>query len=297
MAMAPPRNRRPGYNRKAQYGLFAAYLVAVAGVAGALLLLVISAIDPQGFSALRAMASEIISPVARTVDAGRRTVTGLFENAGAYLDAASKNRALSEEAKRLRTRAIEADALERENRRLRGLLAIPADSQPPVARGRLIGITGSSARRIALLSVGAAAGVRSGMTLAAPEGLVGRVLEVSPTTAKVLLITDPDNVVPVRRVGDGQPAFASGLSDGTIAVKAISFGVNPFKKGDIVVTSGSGGIYQPNTPVARIIRTSREGAIAVPLADPAGIDFVDVRPPFSPAAIQAEASAPPPAAE
>ena len=64
--MAAPSPRRPGYSRKAQYGLFAAYVIAVAGAVAGLLLVLISAFDPTGFAALRGIASEITAPVSRT---------------------------------------------------------------------------------------------------------------------------------------------------------------------------------------------------------------------------------------
>ncbi len=51
--MAPPKNRRPGFSRRAQYGLFLGYVIAAAGALVGAILLVISAIDPTGFASLR----------------------------------------------------------------------------------------------------------------------------------------------------------------------------------------------------------------------------------------------------
>src|SRR3546814_16029452 len=47
--MAPPPSRRHGYNRKAQYGLFASYVIAVAGALLGLLLEIISIFVTIGF--------------------------------------------------------------------------------------------------------------------------------------------------------------------------------------------------------------------------------------------------------
>jgi rod shape-determining protein MreC len=46
--------------------------------------------------------------------------------------------------------------------------------------------------------------------------------------------------------------------------------------GDILLTSGSGGLYQPRTPLAVVIRLTDDGAIARPIADPAITDAVIV---------------------
>jgi rod shape-determining protein MreC len=63
--MAPPSARRPGFSRRAQYGLFLGYVIAVAGVLFAVLLLIVAAIDPRGFSALKGAALDATSPVSR----------------------------------------------------------------------------------------------------------------------------------------------------------------------------------------------------------------------------------------
>src|SRR3546814_221642 len=68
--MAPPPSRRPGYNRKAQYGLFASYVIAVAGALLGLLLAIISIFDPTGFGVVRNMTAEITRPVSLTLQGG-----------------------------------------------------------------------------------------------------------------------------------------------------------------------------------------------------------------------------------
>ena len=45
--MAPPKNRRPGFSKRAQYSIFASYLLGILGAVVALLLLLISFVDPQ----------------------------------------------------------------------------------------------------------------------------------------------------------------------------------------------------------------------------------------------------------
>jgi len=64
-------------------------------------------------------------------------------------------------------------------------------------------------------------------------------------------------------------------------------GRNSFKRGDIIITSGTGGLYPPLIPIARVIRLDDDGAVALPLADPSNISFAVVEPPYEPAA-QAE---------
>jgi rod shape-determining protein MreC len=94
-----------------------------------------------------------------------------------------------------------------------------------------------------------------------------------------------------RLVRGGLPVIATGRGDGTIDVRPLEVGRNPFRRNDIIVTSGTGGLYPPLWPIARIVKLDDDGAIAVPLADPSKVSFALVEPPFEPTAI-AEAARP-----
>lgn len=291
--MAPPPNRRPGFSRKAQYSLFAAYVLAVAGAALAGLLLVISIADPTGFAALRSAGAEITAPVARFFNSIRRTTNDAATNVSAYFDAASKNAALTAETKKNRIKLIEAKAIRIENLRLRSLLKIVDDTPEQVAVGRLISSTGSSSRRVATLSIGSNYNVVSAQPVRGSDGLIGRIIEVGPTTARVLLITDAENLVPVMRASDGLPAFATGLANGMVIIKPINLGESPFHPGDLIVTSGNGGLYPPNIPFARVIEKTGEGALARPMADPSNTPYAIVLESYQAPAREAQQSVAP----
>lgn len=279
--MAPPRHRRPGFSRRAQYSLFVTYVLAIAGAVVAGVLLLISIADPTGFAALRAGAAELTAPVARGFHAIRRSIAGVGENTSAYLDAASQNAALKRQVAANRTKLIEADALRAENAQLKMLLNLQKEAGDQlVAIGNLVSSTASSSRRIAILSAGSSDGVAPGYPVRAARGLIGRVIETSPNTAKVLLLSDAENVIPVIRVPDGLPALASGLGDGTIMVRPVDLGVNNFKRGQVMTTSGSGGLYPPNIPFAIIVRKTSDGALARPIASAASSEHVIVLKPY-----------------
>lgn len=278
--MAPPNNRRPGFSKRAQYSIFASYLLGILGAVLGLLLLLISFIDPQGFSALRTIGAETMAPVSKTLS----EMGGVTGNAGdeisAYFNAASKNAAMQRELEQNRTEILEARALRQENERLRRLLKLNEEVPDSIAMARLISSTASSSRRIATLGVGSNSGLESGQPVRSPEGLVGRILETGPTTARVLLVSDGKNVTPVQRASDSLPAFATGRGDGTVDIQPINIGSNPFKAGDLMITSGSGGLYSPGIPVAIVIRKTETGAIGRVLANPAKVSHAIVQPIF-----------------
>ncbi len=274
--MAPPSNRRTGFSRRAQYTTFFAYIVAVLGALLGGALLFASLNEPDRFAPARSAATDASAPVARAAAAGRQEGRGLWNALAGYFVSGREHARLRREVAEARVKLVEAQATAEENRRLKALLQLAAQDPRPVATALLIGSTSSSARRFATVSAGRDKGVTVGMPVRSTMGLVGRVLEVGRTTSRVLLITDSESIVPVRRAADALPAFATGRADGQLQVRLINLGLNPLKVGDVLVTSGSGGLYHPGTPVAVVSVLTRDGAIARVLSDPATSDFVTI---------------------
>jgi rod shape-determining protein MreC len=280
--MAPPTNRRGGFSRRAQYGLFASYVIAIAGLFIGLLLAVTARFDPEGHAAIQGVFADVTSPLSGAARSAVGGVSAGVDGVSAYIEAGSKNAAMEAELRANRTKLIEAQALARENARLRLLVKLHESNADIVATARLIASTGASTRRFATLSAGAVQGVAAGQPVRSSDGLIGRVVMASQISSRVLLITDGGNVVPVKRVGDGMPALATGRGDGAVDIRALEAGSNPFKVGDVFVTSGAGGVYPPDVPVAIARVSNRDLAIARPFADPNRLDFAIVLPPYVP---------------
>jgi rod shape-determining protein MreC len=290
--MAPPKFRRSGHSKKAQFSAFTGYLAAATGVLIGAVLLVIALSRPGSFADVRSEAADVVAPAGEAGAATRSGGQSLAESIAGYFRAGSQNAALRREVEEAHARLSEAKALETENRALKALLELGADETRPVAFARLVGSTSSSARRFAFLSAGRDDGVSPGMPVLAPLGLVGRVLEAGDSSARVLLLTDSSSIVPVRRAGDEVAGFAEGRADGTLRIRLNNLGINPLKAGDVFVTSGAGGIYRPGIAVAMVARVTRDGAIARLLANPAAMPYVAVEPMWQPQAAEVVASGP-----
>jgi rod shape-determining protein MreC len=272
--MPPPSDRRPGFSRRAQYGIFTGYVAAVGGVLAGIAFLAIAAFDPTAFGLLRNGAREAVAPAGAAGSASRAASRGVVARIADYFDAANKNAAMRREVSIARVQQIRMQALADENRRLKALLGVVESGERPVATARLVASSSASTRRFAVLGAGSRQGVAVRMPVRSATGLVGRVLEVGPNTARILLVTDAENVVPVRRARDGIAAFSQGRADGRLVLRLINIGINPLKRGDVFVTSGSGGIYRPGIPVAQVESLTPDGAIARIVSDPAASEFV-----------------------
>jgi rod shape-determining protein MreC len=285
--MAPPSSRRSGFSKKAQFSVFTGYLLAGAAALLGLLLLVLSLRQPDAFAPARGAASDVVAPAASGTAVVRSETQGLFASITGYFNAGRQNAMLREEVEIARIRLAEAEAVKAENRRLKGLLGLRDGTAGPVAMARLVGSTSTSARRHAFLNAGTNQGVQAGMPVVSERGVIGRVLEAGRNSARVLLLTDSESVLPVRRAKDNVIAFAEGRGDGMLRIRLVNLGVNPLKVGDMLVTSGAGGYYRPGVAVAVIAKTTADGGIARLVAEPSATNFVAVEPVHQPAAVAA----------
>ena len=276
--MAPPATRRMGLSKKAQYSVFTGYLLAGLGALLGLTLLGLSLWRPTAFAPLRGTASDVTAPAGEATAAVRVESQGFWESIKGYYRAGSKNAQLRREVELTRVRLAEADALAAENERLKKLLGLSTVETQPVAITRLVGSTAASTRRFAYVGVGRDAGLATGMPVTSERGVIGRVLEVSRSSARLMLLTDSESVLPVRRATDDIVAFAEGRGDGLLRIKLINLGINPLKVGDMLVTSGAGGYYRPGLAVGIVTKITPDGALARLVAEPSATNFVVIEP-------------------
>ncbi|WP_343347792.1 rod shape-determining protein MreC [Sphingomicrobium sp. XHP0239] len=274
--------RRPGWSRRAQYSLFFSFVALGVGLVVGLILLAVSVVAPRTFEGIRGGATDLFSPVTRSLSAVGATTRGLATGAGDYWNAARQNSALREERDELARRALRAEAIERENQQLKEALSLRERSSEPVASGRIVGSSQDSVRRFAILSAGRSDGVRIGMPVRSADGMLGRVVGTGAFSSRLLLVTDRALIVPGRILRTDEPVIARGRGEGTIDLRPLEVGRNPFEPGDIVITSGTGGLYPPLVPLARVLRLDDDGAIAVPIATPAQSSVAIVFPPYEP---------------
>ena len=173
-------------------------------------------------------------------------------------DAATRAR-LSEENRQLRNTLLVSGARQArlqvaaaENERLRGLLGAVEHSRLDVQLAPILDIDLDPTRQRLILNAGSRSGVRLGQSVIDAGGLVGQIIEVTPTTATVLLLTDPDHAVPVlvARTGVRLVVNGTGRSD-QLELSNIPLS-GDIKVGDVVITSGLGGRFPPGFPVGTV---------------------------------------------
>lgn len=271
------RPRRPGFSRRQQTGLFVSYVLVVSGAMVAALILAISIFDPQTFASVRMAAAEVTTPISSAGAWVTRSFSQIGSGIGDYFLVKQRNAALRQQIDDEKRLVMRARSLSYENRRLKALLQVRERISEPVIAARIVSSTASSTRRFAMINAGYRQGVLGGQPVRGPDGLIGRVVEAGPDAARVLLITDPESIVPVRRARDGLPALAAGRGDGLLEIRSIANSNVAFGRGDVFITSGTGGIYPPNIPVALVSKAGRDSVIARSFALPDTLDYAIVQ--------------------
>ena len=172
----------------------------------------------------------------------------------------------------LALRALNYEALAKENAQLRGL----SHALPPIADrwliGEIVNVELTTLRQRLLLNRGTTNGVFEGQAVLDGWGLLGQTIHTGPWSTEVILVTDPEHAVPVQIERTGLRTIAVGAgNEGTLALPYLPANAD-VKVGDLLITSGLGGVFPAGYPVARVAEVHRDAiqplaqVRAVPLA-------------------------------
>ena len=283
MAWSTTRARSSGSRRDAR-GRFVGSALGIAAVVAGFALLGVSRLAPERMGGLRQAALEAAAPVWDAARVPLAAITDTLDGMGAYWDAANRVQGLEADLVQARRAGADAALLAAENRRLKRLLRFSEGNRQRVAVARMAGGSGASLVETAVVSAGTDAGVRTGQPVTIDTGLLGRVTEVSARAARVLLVSDPESRVPVRIVRTGAPAVLAGVGGGMTELRFVDGKPDAGPRaGDMIVTSGEGGLFAPDIAVARVEAVAGDVARARPVARPDTLGFAVIEAAWLPA--------------
>ena len=189
-------------------------------------------------------------------------------------------RQLQEQNAQLRQRERQVTDIARENEELRKLLGLSDRLNLKTVTARVTGVGPSNFEHTVFIDRGTANGVRKDMPVVAGAGLVGRVVEVSQRSARVLLLVDPSSAVASRLASNGETGVAEGTGGDELRLDLFDAEA-AVTVGDEVVTSGyEGGVYPPGIPIGTVARIQPRGnalarrAFVTTFVDFSSLDFL-----------------------
>jgi rod shape-determining protein MreC len=201
---------------------------------------------------VRQALSVVVYPVRVLVDLPSSTWHSLRDTFAARDALIEENREFRRERLETEARLQRLESLERENARLRELL----DSTARVASRTLVAeilAVDLDPYRQRSLNRGLVDGVYVGQALIDAQGVVGQIERVGPLTSEAVLITDAESAVPVSVNRNGLRTIAVGTGDsGRLRLRNLTNNAD-IVVGDLLITSGLGGVFPAGYPVARVL--------------------------------------------
>jgi rod shape-determining protein MreC len=158
-------------------------------------------------------------------------------------------------------------ALEDENRRLRDMRENSAGVADRVLVGSILNVDLDPFRHRVLVDKGARDGVFKGQAVLDAEGIFGQVSPGHAETAEVSLITDAEHAIPVQSNRSGLRTIAVGTGDsGRLSLPFVTVD-SDLKVGDLLISTGIGGVFPRGYPVAEVTRVERTAAVTFALVD------------------------------
>lgn len=201
---------------------------------------------------LRGVASAVFGPVQQGVATIVRPLGDSVSSVGALFDARSENARLRAQLEALQERRLSYDSVLRENEELRRLLDIQERSALDTAAAQVIATGPSNFEWTVTLDVGADDGVVRDMPVINGDGLVGRVIQTTGDTARVLLAIDPSFQAASAHAETGETGLIQG-NGGEPMVYRPQDPEAEIAVGDEIVTSQySNGVFPADIPIGTV---------------------------------------------
>jgi rod shape-determining protein MreC len=220
---------------------------------------------------VRVWAVSAVAPVASAIETVRNGTTGFFSSYFELRHAREQSRKLSTEVDRLR---LENQLLKNElatAQRVEAMAGFQAHTPSKTIGARVIGTTGGLGSKSILIDRGTASGVRKGMAVVTPDGIVGRVVAVYPFSSQVLAVTDPGFAAGVESQRNHVHGVVKGLGNETAKVDYIPTG-QKVEVGEMFFTSGEDRVFPKGLAVGKVTAATEGSNFQDVFLQPTGVE-------------------------
>ena len=211
--------------------------------------------DPQQTRLIRVWSVSAITPFEKVIVHSQGAVYGVWHNYLYLRGVRQENRDLKAQIEQLRLDQVRLNQDASQARRLQALLGFKEQSILQTMPAQVVGSSGSEQSRSVFLDKGKDDGLQKNMAVITADGVVGKILQVYPHTAQVLLINDQSSglgaIVERLRL---QGVVRGSLNGETMLEKVMAD--EEVQSGDKVITTGGDGIYPKGLPVGNVVKVS-----------------------------------------
>jgi len=222
------------------------------------LIFLVSTVGRQEFSASHKLALELVGGLQSGVTRVVSAVRGGWDGYVALWGVREENYRLRGELQQAQADLVKYREAMANNVRLEKLLNLKKELAAPFLTARIVGRDPSQWFNTVIINQGTSDGVQMGMPVVSGEGVVGQVRNASPHFAKILLANDPNSAIDVLLQESRVQGIVKGNGKGFDLQYVLKN--NEVKEGEIVLTSGLGGVFPKGLvlgTVAKVVRNRR----------------------------------------
>jgi rod shape-determining protein MreC len=200
---------------------------------------------------IKAKTMDIFQPVQEKMFSYFSPVTQFFSSIGGYIGLRQKYLEMEKENAVLRQKYVEDISIRVENDSLRKMLGLELRQDHDVLVVKVIGYYSNDWQSEVIINAGTSGGVQEGMGVVGSSGLAGLVVSAGNRSARVRLISDPQNSLGVRVLSSRKLGLIEGSQEGDVYLRYISRDEGIYR-GDIIVTSEFGQYLPADILVGRV---------------------------------------------
>jgi rod shape-determining protein MreC len=235
---------------------FSFVLLTAVGVLAALIFYTLNIPHKRSANFIERGILAVFSPVMKPVN----QFSGFFEDAWDnyinLVDIRQENISLRNDVKGLNARIVAAEETFLANQRLEKLLGMKNSVKAPTVPVTVVGEDVSSWFRTLLIDQGSSGGIAEGMAVVAADGVVGQIVKVSANTSRVLLLTDHASGIAATIQRSRARGVVKGKGEGLCSLE-FTTREEDVKVGDMVITSGIGGVFVKGVPIGEVTMVKR----------------------------------------
>lgn len=171
-----------------------------------------------------------------------------------------ENAALQVQVRNAQVRTMRFDALEQENLRLREMRAATAGISERILVAEILRVNVNPFRHRVIINKGVRDGVFKGQPILDATGVFGQITHAGAYSSEAILLSDAEHAIPVLVNRNGLRTIAVGTGELTrLSLPFLPTNAD-IKVGDVLVTSGLGGVFPAGYPVATVTAVDKEVA-------------------------------------
>jgi rod shape-determining protein MreC len=198
----------------------------------------------------------ILSPILKPVSRLSGLAEDVWDGYIRLVDTQRENIRLRDDIRELNRRILEGDEVLLANQRLELLLDMKKSVKAPTIAATVIGEDATSWFRTLVINRGSSSGIREGMAVISADGVVGQTVKVSSSTARVLLLTDHTSGISATIQRSRARGVVKGKGEMLCSLE-FTTREEDVKVGDMVITSGIGGLFVKGLPIGEVTMVRR----------------------------------------